>query len=299
MDNMTKDFYTKFLNYISPKELKKLYSYLCKKKLSVKGFTPPKTPKAQMLAPLITKNEKIFFDVLKESYIPSFNNDDDVANTFSPDMAVTCLAYFVKSEVIDESFLMSLLERKEITQEEVPLLAETGKVKKKAEEFREKYLSARRELLQLRQDYKTLQAENTKLRLELSAETDNLNLARESLRQFEEESESTIEQLKCRISELESTITEYQPASTDRVPAILIIIDTDEAYELGMDVLKYDDILKLLEIADRYDEILLVINNLPFSAKRKIYKIDAIQDKLVTFSTKQKMLEYAKQRRNG
>ena len=296
---MTKDFYTEFLNYISPKELKKLYSHLCKKKLSVKGFTPPKTPKAQMLAPLITKNEKIFFDVLKESYIPSFNNDDDVANTFSPDMAVTCLAYFVKSEVIDESFLMSLLERKEITQEEVPLLPETGKAKKKAEEFREKYLSARRELLQLRQDYKTLQAENTKLRLELSAETDNLNLARESLRQFEEESESTIEQLKCRISDLESTITEYQPASTDRVSAILIIMDTDEAYELGMDVLKYDDILKLLEIADRYDEILLVINDLPFSAKRKIYKIDAIQDKLVTFSTKQKMLEYAKQRRNG
>lgn len=76
-------------------------------------------------------------------------------------------------------------------------------------------------------------------------------------------------------------------------------MDTDETDELGVDMLTYDNILKLLEIADRYNKILLVINDLPFSAKRKIQKIDAIQEKLVTFSTKQEMLEYAKQWRNG
>ena len=50
---------------------------------------------------------------------------------------------------------------------------------------------------------------------------------------------------------------------------ILIVMDTDETDELGVDMLTYDNILKLLEIADRYNKILLVINDLPFSAKRK------------------------------
>ena len=76
-DNMTKDFYTNFLSYISPKELKKLYSNLCKQKLSVNGYTPPKTPKAMLLAPLIAKNEKAFFNVLEKFYTPSFDNCDD------------------------------------------------------------------------------------------------------------------------------------------------------------------------------------------------------------------------------
>ena len=134
------------------------------------------------------------------------------------------------------------------------------------------------------------------MKSELSTETNRLHLAKEALRQFEEESESTITQLKSRVSELENAIVAYQPADTIQAAPILIVMDTDETDELGVDMLTYDNILKLLEIADR---ILLVINDLPFSAKRKIQKIDAIQEKLVTFSTKQEMLEYAKQWRNG
>ena len=261
-DNMTKDFYTNFLSYISPKELKKLYSNLCKQKLSVNGYTPPKTPKAMLLAPLIAKNEKAFFNVLEKFYTPSFDNCDDATSAFAPDTAVTCLTYLVKSGMTNETSLMSLLEKKDDIREEI-------------------------------------QAENTKLKSELSVETNRLHLAKEALRQFEEESESTITQLKSRVSELENAIVAYQPADTIQVAPILIVMDTDETDELGVDVLTYDNILKLLEIADRYDKILVVINDLPFSAKRKIYKIDAIQEKLVTFSTKQEMLEYAKQWRNG
>lgn len=298
-DNMTKDFYTNFLSYISPKELKKLYSNLCKQKLSVNGYTPPKTPKAMLLAPLIAKNEKAFFNVLEKFYTPSFDNCDDATSAFAPDTAVTCLTYLVNSGMTNETSLMSLLEKKDDIREEIQASSETGKAKKKAEEFREKYLSTRRELLQLRDDYKKLQAENTELKSELSTETNRLHLAKEALRQFEEESESTITQLKSRVSELENAIVAYQPADTIQAAPILIVMDTDETDELGVDMLTYDNILKLLEIADRYDKILLVINDLPFSAKRKIQKIDAIQEKLVTFSTKQEMLEYAKQWRNG
>ena len=199
----------------------------------------------------------------------------------------------------NETSLMSLLEKKDDIREEIQASPETGKAKKKAEEFREKYLSTRRELLQLRDDYKKLQAENTELKSELSTETNRLHLATEALRQFEEESEFTITQLKSRVSELENAIVAYQPADTIQAAPILIVMDTDETDELGVDMLTYDNILKLLEIADRYNKILLVINDLPFSAKRKIQKIDAIQEKLVTFSTKQEMLEYAKQWRNG
>lgn len=299
MNTMTKDFYTSFLNYISQKELKKLYSSLSKQKFSVKGFPPNKTPPATMLAHLIAKREKAFFDILEESYSIDFDSCDDATNAFTPDTAVTCLAYLIKSGMTDETFLIPLLEKEDDIREEIQASPETGKAKKKAEGFREKYLSTRREFLQLREDYEELQIENTKLKSELSEEANKLTLVREELRQFEEESESTITQLRGQISELENTIIEYQQTSKVQVAPVLIIMDADESDELGIDILPYDNILKLLEIADKYDKILLVINDLPFSVKRKIYKIDTTQEKLVTFSTKQEMLEYAKQWRKN
>ncbi|MCI9128133.1 MAG: hypothetical protein HFG28_13385 [Eubacterium sp.] len=295
---MTKGFYISFLNYISPKELKRLYSYLSRQKLSVKGFPPNKTPPTTMLAPQISKNEKVFFDVLEAFYIPSFDNCDAAAHSFAPDTAVTCLAYFVKSGMTNEPFLLSLLEKKDAAQEETQLSPETGRSKKKSGEFREKYLSTRRELLQLRKDYEKIQAENTGLKSELLEQRDKLGLAEETLRHFEEESATTIHQLKSRVRELENIIIEHQPINTVQTVSILVIMDTDRTDDLGIDILTYDNISKLFELADQYDEILLVINDLPFSVIRKIHKIDTIQEKLIKFSTKQEMLEYAKQRRN-
>lgn len=299
MNTMTKDFYTSFLNYISPKELKKLYSSLSRQKFSVKGFSPNKTPPTTMLAPLIAKREKAFFDILEESCTTDFDSCDDATNAFTPDTAVTCLAYLIKSGMTDETFLIPLLEKEDDIREEIQASPETGKAKKKAEEFREKYLSTRRELLQLREDYKELQIASAKLKSELSEEANKLSLAREELRQFEKESEATITQLRSKISELERTIIGYQQTSTSQVAPVLIIMDADKSDDLGIDILSYDNILNLLEIADKYDKVLLVINDIPFSVNRKIYRIDAIQEKLVTFSTKQEMLEYAKQWRNS
>lgn len=299
MDDMTKDFYTSFLNYISPKELKKLYSNLCKQKLSVNGFTPPKTPKATILAPQIAKNEKIFFDVLEKFYAPNFDNCDDATNSFTPDTAVTCLTYFMKSGMTDEAFLVSLLGKGTALQEKVQLPQETGKSKKKAEEFREKYLSTRRELLQLKNNYTKLQTENASLKTELSRKSSELDSVRETFRHFEEKSLSAIDQLKRRVQELEESISEYQTAHTVQAVSILLIMDTDESDGLGVDTLTYDNISKLFEVIDKYDEILLVINDIPFTLKRKIHKVATLQEKLVTFSTKQEMLEYAKQRRNS
>lgn len=299
MKNMTKEFYTSFLNYISQKELKKLYSYLYKKKLSVNGYTPPKMPKTIMLAPQIVKREKVFFDVLEESYTPNFDNCDDAIVAFAPDTAVTCLNYLVKNGMTDETFLMSLLEKQEAAREEIQSSPEPGRAKKKAEEFREKYLSTRRELIQLREYYEKLQVEHMKLKAVLYEERNKLNLAREALRHFEEESASTISRLKSRVSELENAIIEYQPASTVPMVSILIIMDIEETDDLGIDVLTYDHISKLVELANKYDEILLVTNDLPFSVKRKVHKVNTIQGKLKNFPTRREMFEYAKQRRNG
>lgn len=299
MNDVTKNFYTSFLNYISQKEIKKLYSNLSKHKLFVKGFPPNKLPPTTILAPQIAKSEKAFFDILKECYTPTFNNRDDATKSFTPDIAVTCLTYFVKIGMPDESFLMSLLEKKEAIQEKIQLSPETGKAKKKTEEFRVKYLSAHRELQQLKKDYKKLQVENTTLKSELSKATNTLNLVKETFRQNEEKTESIINQLKSRISELEDTIIKYQPTNTAQEVSTLIIMDIDRTDNLGIDILTYDNISKLFELADKYDEILLVINDLPFSIRRKIHKIETVQGKVIKFSTKQEMLEYVKQRRNG
>jgi len=249
------------------------------------------------LASQIAKREKAFFDILEKSYTPNFNNCDDAINSFTPDVAVICLTYLVKNGLPDEAFLMPLLEKKAVVQETIQLSPETGKAKKKAEGFREKYLSTRRELLQLRDDYAKLQAENTSLKSELCEKGNELNLAKETHRRFEEQSSSAVDQLKRRIQELEESIIEHQPENTIQTVSILLIIDTAETDGLGIDTLTYDNISKLFEVADKYDEILLVMNDLPFSVMRKIHKIDTIQEKLIKFSTKQEMIEYAKQRR--
>lgn len=137
------------------------------------------------------------------------------------------------------------------------------------------------------------------IKFELLEQTKKLNLSEEALHRFEKESASTVNHLKCRISELESAIIEHQPKNTIQVVSILIIMETSGSDDIGVDVLAYDSISKLFKLADKYDEILLVTNDLPFSVIRKIHKIDTIQGKLKKFSTKQEMLEYAKLRRNG
>lgn len=295
---MTKEFYTSFLNYIGPKELRKLYLNLREQKLPFKGFSSgKKTPPIEMLAPQIAKSEKIFFNVLEEQYVPAFDNCDDATNSFTPDTAVTCLTYFVKSGMADESFLTSLMT-KGAKQEPTQFSTKAGKAERKTEEFREKYLSTRRELLQVKENYAKLQSENTSLKSELAATSSELNIAKEKLQRFEKESSATVDQLKKHIQELEESISKYQLTNSIQSAPILLMMDADESIELDVDTLTYDNISKLFEVIDKYDEILLVINDVPFAIKRKIQKIDALQDKLVTFSTKQEMIEYAKQRRN-
>ena len=304
MNDMTKEFYTKFLSYISSKELKKLYSNLCRKKISVNGFQANKTSAnaviAIKLAPEIVKKERVFFDVLEEFYTPVYDSRSEAANSFTPDTAVTCLTYFVKSKMADtdEDFIVSLMEGKEIPTEKIQIVPETEKSKKKAEEFREKYLSTRRELIQISSDYTKLQKEKELLKSELYERNNELDRVRETLHALEEESSIAVDQLKEYIKKLEKKISEYQLANAVQAIPVLLIMDTEEFNGLGVDTITYDNVSKLIELAGEYDEILLVINDLPFATKRKIQKIDALQKKIVTFSTKQEMLEYVKRRRN-
>lgn len=299
MDDMTKSFYTSFLNYISPRELKKLYANLSRQKISVNGFPPNKKLPSAQLASQIAKNKKAFFEVLEEFYTTTFDSYDHAAQSFSPDTAVICLAYFVKNGMMDEAFFMSLLETDAPAPEEIKLPQEDGKSKKKAEGFREKYLSIRRELIQLKNDCAKLQTDNAALHLALAEKENELQSIKSAFQQFQDESAVTVNSLKMRVRELENSIIEYQSTNTVQMVSILALIGTDESDKLGIDILTYDNISKLFEIADKYDEILSIKNDLPFSVMRKIHKTDTIRRKLISFSTKQEMLEYAKQRRNN
>lgn len=301
MDDMTKDFYASFLNYISPKELKKLYSNLCKQKLFVNGYTPPKTPKAMLLAPLIAKNEKIFFNVLEKFYTPSFDNCDDATNVFAPDTAVTCLAYLVKNRMIDETFLMSLLEKNEDIREEIQVPPETGKVKKKAEEFREKYLSTRRKLLQVEEENAKLRLENADLKSTLETKANDLSSAIAEFQLLKSESERTINLLTKRVRELESdSISQEMDLNQDQ--RVLIILGTEELVlpeitSLNIDILSCENMTKLKDIIDNYDGICVLESDIPFSAKRKLRRVEGIGGKVQAFSSKSDMITYLK--KNG
>lgn len=292
---MTKEFYQIFLNYLSEKELIRLYSNLRKRNFSVKGFLK-KRPPIELLAPQLAKKEHILLDVLEEFYQSDFDNRESATQAFSPDSAIKCLSFFVKNKIDDEKFLLSLIETRETKPVEQEHSLGKNKVAKKEEGFREKYLSEHRELLKLKSDFKKIQEENKNLELALCKKEDALGVAEDKIQYLQnlfENTSATIESLKKRINELEKIKNKEQ----QQKPSILIITDKTQYISPHIHILTYENISELDEIAENFPEIWFVENDLPFPTKRKLKKREDIRKKLRSFSTKRKMLEYAEQRR--
>lgn len=321
--DMTKELYVSFLNYLSPKELKRLYSNLLKCSISVKGFRgqPPPTI---MLANHIVRNEKAFYESINRFYPPTFSNKDEAIAAFTPDHAVTCLAFFQK-EGVDETLLSQLLvDRIHVSlQDESNIVDEKGKTIKKEDKFREKYMAERRERQRIEQEYEELrrkheqlQAEEIKWKLatiqteqsrqdvekEISLlKHENVELQNELLqrKKSEDKAEEKQREMEVKIQELEEQIVQLKsrsvPANTEKIAEdkdILLLAEDNREVHNGVKVLTYDHISELKDIAAKYQMIIYVQSDIPFSVKRKLERLKSVALKLHAFKTKGEMIEY-------
>lgn len=146
-----------------------LCSNLQKRNVRINGFRMNKEIPSRILASHIAKNERSFFKILQECYKPTYMNRDAAMEAFSPDTAVLGLTYFVCENITDEDFLNSLLQKTVNSSAEPVASSADSKIQKKYEEFRQKYLTAHRELEQVKKELDTEKKENQRLRELLSA----------------------------------------------------------------------------------------------------------------------------------
>lgn len=320
--DMRKEWYVSFLNYLGPKELKRLYSNLLKCGVSVKGFR--EQPPAIMLADLIAQNEKAFYKAIYRFYPPTFSDMDEAVASFAPDRAVMCLAFFQK-EGMDETFLSQLLADRAnaLLQDGTNIADKKGKTVKKEDKFREKYMAERRERQRIEQEYEELrikyvqlQEEETKWRsaaIQTEQERrdgekeitmlkcENADLRSELLRlkssegkaeEKQREMEAELKRLEERIVQIKSRSvpTDTEKAAKDK-DIVLLAEDDREIYGVAK-VLTYDRISELKEVTENCRMIVYVQSDIPFSVKRKLERLKTAAHKLRAFKTKGEMIEY-------
>ena len=295
---MTENFYHLFLDYISPKEKQRLCSILQKRRVQINGFSTLIKAPTIRLANIIAKGERKFFKILQESYSPVYTEKSEAVEDFSPDTAVACLTYFVNENCVDEDFLSSLLEQTDTPSSPVaPTAPANTKYQKKYEEFRQKYLSANKELEQLHIQLNALKKENDTLRSELDDRNNSIALLQEKILEIASSHEKEILLLRNRLLSFEVPQDLSDINKNPQLSKILVLTKTETSV-FGADTLQIDNISQLPEIIDAYNEVLFIANDLPFHIKRAVNKIAGIQGKMQMFPTNAEMIEYIKKGRN-
>lgn len=296
---MTEKFYRALLDYISPKEKKNLCSILQKRKMQINGFGMLKDVPAKILAPVIARNENKFLKILQESYSPTYVDQGEAVKAFSPNTAVDVLTYFWNEQNVDEELLMSLLTKAEepTTSSPVPPPA-SNKAQKKADEFRQKYLAANRDLEQTKNLVEELRSENEGLKNELASKDQAIVQLQLELEQNRILHKQEITHLDGRIEELEKALGALDD-SDDCQPEVFLILSKSECRIPGAVTLQFEEISKLPDMIDNYQELLFVANDLPFHIKRSVNKIAGIQRKTHAFLTSIELREYIEKGRKN
>lgn len=294
---MTELFYCKLLDYISPKEKQNLCSIMQKRKAQIRGYSMLKNVPTLRLARFIAQNEHKFFKTLDEFYSPVYTDYKQAIEDFSPNTAINCFVYFLKNQKIDEEFLFSLMEKKELT---VPVESSppipSKKTQKKYEEFRQKYLVAYKELEQLKSKLSNFEKDNIELKSLLTQQEQSYMLLQTELDETKQSYVTEVCLLKKHIEYLENILNQKNTEIDNPIKSFIIL--TEDTFDInGVTPLPFDKVSQLSDMVKTHQKLLFVTNNLPFHIKRIIYKIEGIQDKIQTFSTKADMIEYIEKAR--
>lgn len=295
---MTDKFYLRLLEYINQKEKQSLIRIFQKKRVRIDGFRMNTDIPPKLLATYLAKNEKYFFKILQEFYTPSYADKDAAVNAFTSDTAILCFTYFVNNEDLDETFLTSLMGSQSIIPNENIPLSLDKKAQKKSDEFRQKYLSDHKELLKVKQELESALQHVRTLQKALEEKDKELNIVQDKVQYIQNDHQNTCKALNGRINELEGVIHLQEQLANSLKNRMLVLLKDEAENCKGINTLAYGQIAKLITIVNDYSEILFVANDIPFSAKRQINKIDGILEKLHSFSTMGELREYIEKRRH-
>lgn len=289
---MTQKFYCDFLEYISSKEKSILLGHIQKHKIRIDGFRTIKDVPSRLLALHFSKNEKVLFEVLRECYSTTYADEEDAIKDFSPGSAVACFAYLIQVNKADETKLMSLMESNPIEITTKSMAIADGKSKKKADEFRKKYLTAYKELERAKEQLRDLNEENQSLRIELESQKQKVTLLEKDVERSDKEHKEIVSSMQEEIDKLETECSRLSRITYIQSRKILVISNSIQKSFAGVTVLSYDRIAELHHIFRDYSEILYVPNDMPFSSRRSIQKLDQIQEKLHQFYTHTELIDY-------
>lgn len=285
------------MEYISSKEKSVLLGHIQKHKVRIDGFRTIKDVPSILLALHFSKNEKVLFEILRECYSTTYADEEDAINDFSPDSAVTCFAYLIRVNKADETKLMSLMESNPIEIPTKNIVIADGKSKKKSDEFRKKYLTAYKELEQAKEQLRDLKEENQSLHTELESQKQKVTLLEKDVERRDKEHKEIVSFMQEKIDKLETECSRLSRITYIQSRKILVISNSIQQSFAGVTVLSYDRITELNHIFSDYSEILYVPNDMPFSSRRSIQKLDQIQEKLHQFYTQTELVDYLENRR--
>jgi hypothetical protein len=300
---MTNRFYESLLNYITPKERQRLYTVLQKSGARIRGFRFTKNTSLKIIATSVKNNEGLFLKYLATSYKPEYSSKEEAIDAISPETAILCFTYFIKINALtedDEKIWLPLIssedksiDSKNKADQETDQVA---KEKKRADEFRQKYLTVKKDLQKLESEYSIAKETTEKLQKDYEAQNKDFLIIKEELlkekaayAEYREDAERQIKELK---ESLAAKIKECVLAQHQ----VLVLQSTEETDINGISVLTYSRIIELKSLSPQYSEILFVVNDLPFAIKRKLYKMEDLQDKFRAFSTHNELLEYIEKR---
>ena len=302
---MTEKFYRAFWDYMSPKAKRDLCSILQKRKVQINGFGMVKDAPAKMMAPVIAKNENRFLKILQESYSPTYANQEEAVGSIAPDTVVDVLTYFSNEQNLDEDLLMSLLTKAEETTTPHPVLPASNKAQKKADGFRQKYLAANRELEQMETSMEELKSEIEDLKDDLISKDQAIESKDQMIAQLRQELEENkvlhqqeIADLAGRIEELERVLWSLDD-NDECSPEKFLVLSKSECHIPGAVTLQFEEISKIPDMIDDYQELLFVANDLPFHIKRTVNKLAGIQSKTHAFMTGIELREYIEKGRQN
>lgn len=294
---MTQDFYCKFLEYLSPKDRSVLLGHIQKHKIRINGFRTIEDVPSRLLAANFTKNEKIFFEILRECYPTTYTNEEEAINDFSPDSAVACFAYLIQVNKVDEIKLISLMETNSIEIPTPNVVVANDKDKKKSDEFRRKYLVVYKELEQAKKQLRDLNEENQNLRIELESQKQKMTLLKKDMECRDKEHKEIVSSMQEKIDKLEKECSELSRIAHVQSRKVLVISNSLQQSFTGVVILPYDRITELNYMLNDYSEILYVPNDMPFSNRRYIQKLSNIQEKLHRFYAHTELVDYLENRR--
>lgn len=289
---MTQDFYCKFLEYLSPKDRSVLLGHIQKHKIRINGFRTIEDVPSRLLAANFTKNEKILFEILRECYPTTYTNEEEAINDFSPDSAVACFAYLIQVNKVDEIKLISLMETNSIEIPTPNVVVANDKDKKKSDEFRRKYLVVYKELEQAKEQLRDSNEENQNLRIELESQKQKMTLLKKDMECRDKEYKETVSSMQEKIDKLEKECSRLSRITYVQSRKILVISSSLQQSFTGVMVLPYERITELNYMINDYSEILYVPNDMPFSNRRYIQKLNNIQEKLHLFGTYAELIDY-------